>query len=148
MCKPTARRVNPLFGSNGKAICHHETTVGRVENPRKKGKFRPTIIILSSFFRQNKTGNPYRIRISRRSIVALRNEKGSYNLILTSVQFSTIVALRNEKGSYNQRSEPSKRAIIVALRNEKGSYNLKVALLRLMAIVALRNEKGSYNPCK
>ena len=50
MCKPTARRVNPLFGSNGKAICHHETTIGRAENPRKKGKFRPTIIILSPIF--------------------------------------------------------------------------------------------------
>ena len=50
MCKPTARRVNPLFGSNGKAICHHETTVGRAENPRKKSKFRPTIIILNTFF--------------------------------------------------------------------------------------------------
>ena len=41
----------------------------------------PTIIILSPFFRQNKTGNPYRIRISRWSIVALWNEKGSYNYI-------------------------------------------------------------------
>jgi len=50
MCKPTARRVNPLFGSNRKAIYHHETAVGRAENPRKKGKFRPTIIILSTFF--------------------------------------------------------------------------------------------------
>ena len=30
-------RFNPLFGSDRKAICHHETAVGRAENPRKKG---------------------------------------------------------------------------------------------------------------
>ena len=35
------------------------------------------------------------------SIVALRNEKGSYNILLLSYFFCLIVALRNEKGSYN-----------------------------------------------
>ena len=35
------------------------------------------------------------------SIVALRNEKGSYNLGLYRVIAPRIVALRNEKGSYN-----------------------------------------------
>ena len=35
-----------------------------------------------------------------------------------------IVALRNEKGSYNTRQNSQKRWQIVALRNEKGSYNL------------------------
>ena len=40
-------------------------------------------------------------------IVALRNEKGSYN-ILTGVAYrATIVALRNEKGSYNSHPHPS-----------------------------------------
>ncbi len=34
-----------------------------------------------------------------------------------------IVALRNEKGSYNGRQTISYRQMIVALRNEKGSYN-------------------------
>ena len=34
-----------------------------------------------------------------------------------------IVALRNEKGSYNVRFEPVPLHWIVALRNEKGSYN-------------------------
>ena len=34
-------------------------------------------------------------------IVALRNEKGSYNLGALGVAASAIVALRNEKGSYN-----------------------------------------------
>ena len=145
MCKPTTRRLNPLFGSNRKAICHHETAVGRAKNPRKKGQFRSTIIILSPFFRQNKTGNPYRIRISRWSIVALRNEKGSYNSGHLQELYSLIVALRNEKGSYNPPCGRIGRNFIVALRNEKGSYNAGRFALRQYGIVALRNEKGSYN---
>ena len=36
------------------------------------------------------------------TIVALRNEKGSYNKIRIFNAFLSIVALRNEKGSYNQ----------------------------------------------
>ena len=35
-----------------------------------------------------------------------------------------IVALRNEKGSYNTGNGGSGGGGIVALRNEKGSYNL------------------------
>ena len=34
-----------------------------------------------------------------------------------------IVALRNEKGSYNRHVPPDQKLQIVALRNEKGSYN-------------------------
>ena len=34
-----------------------------------------------------------------------------------------IVALRNEKGSYNSHMKERKTRTIVALRNEKGSYN-------------------------
>ena len=34
-------------------------------------------------------------------IVALRNEKGSYNYLMKVCQSLLIVALRNEKGSYN-----------------------------------------------
>ena len=34
-------------------------------------------------------------------IVALRNEKGSYNSVDTMATKLSIVALRNEKGSYN-----------------------------------------------
>ena len=36
---------------------------------------------------------------------------------------SEIVALRNEKGSYNSKTARIFRHKIVALRNEKGSYN-------------------------
>ncbi len=35
-------------------------------------------------------------------IVALRNEKGSYNIAFAVCTCHQIVALRNEKGSYNQ----------------------------------------------
>ena len=56
-------------------------------------------------------------------IVALRNEKGSYNLTTKITVTTLIVALRNEKGSYNCRRCGCDWAIIVALRNEKGSYN-------------------------
>ena len=56
-----------------------------------------------------------------------------------------IVALRNEKGSYNSQVGRMLNAIIVALRNEKGSYNRTECTLDKLSIVALRNEKGSYN---
>ena len=36
-------------------------------------------------------------------IVALRNEKGSYNYNIVKLQYDWIVALRNEKGSYNYK---------------------------------------------
>ena len=58
-----------------------------------------------------------------KEIVALRNEKGSYNSYRGKAQCFAIVALRNEKGSYNVCSLLSKLGYIVALRNEKGSYN-------------------------
>ena len=39
--------------------------------------------------------------MGKMDIVALRNEKGSYNYILRPITGAFIVALRNEKGSYN-----------------------------------------------
>ena len=59
-----------------------------------------------------------------------------------------IVALRNEKGSYNDMKRRYILKPIVALRNEKGSYNKGKELGWLEVIVALRNEKGSYNVCQ
>ena len=41
-----------------------------------------------------------------------------------------IVALRNEKGSYNFRPSSAFSTGIVALRNEKGSYNTKKGFRR------------------
>ncbi len=58
-----------------------------------------------------------------------------------------IVALRNEKGSYNVTQETRNFSCIVALRNEKGSYNVARLVMFVALIVALRNEKGSYNSC-
>ena len=37
--------------------------------------------------------------------------------------FIKIIALRNEKGSYNPQKFENCIVIIIALRNEKGSYN-------------------------
>ena len=41
-----------------------------------------------------------------------------------------IVALRNEKGSYNTGGEAGTTGNIVALRNEKGSYNAYIRYQR------------------
>ena len=60
-------------------------------------------------------------------------------------EYRLIVALRNEKGSYNAEVATTQRPDIVALRNEKGSYNIKSLNAMALIIVALRNEKGSYN---
>ena len=54
-----------------------------------------------------------------------------------------IVALRNEKGSYNKHFMKQAQTYIVALRNEKGSYNLRYSDTASFDIVALRNEKGA-----
>ena len=58
---------------------------------------------------------------------------------------AAIVALRNEKGSYNLLGKYTVSIRIVALRNEKGSYNVEGCSESVCHIVALRNEKGSYN---
>ena len=56
-----------------------------------------------------------------------------------------IIALRNEKGSYNFQNLFYRDNGIIALRNEKGSYNLERPARTILRIIALRNEKGSYN---
>ena len=43
-----------------------------------------------------------------------------------------IVALRNEKGSYNKVHERFLALVIVALRNEKGSYNTDFRLIYII----------------
>ena len=55
-------------------------------------------------------------------IIALRNEKGSYNRLRYIVDKREIIALRNEKGSYNNNFLLRFNVVIIALRNEKGSY--------------------------
>ena len=56
-----------------------------------------------------------------------------------------IVALRDERGSYNQIGNFATFPFIVALRDERGSYNRHRALGSAVRIVALRDERGSYN---
>ena len=58
-----------------------------------------------------------------------------------------IVALRNEKGSYNHKNQLFRHACIVALRNEKGSYNFVRFMSLIVLIVALRNEKDATLTC-
>ena len=64
---------------------------------------------------------------------------------LIASEAQKIVALRNEKGSYNFCHICNINRLIVALRNEKGSYNDGRFRRYVIVIVALRNEKGSYN---
>ena len=59
---------------------------------------------------------------TQRKIIALRNEKGSYNHIVLILALVVIIALRNEKGSYNIEQRFVCADSIIALRNEKGSY--------------------------
>ena len=60
---------------------------------------------------------------------------------------NTIVALRNEKGSYNVSNRLVRHFRIVALRNEKGSYNHYHIHKTPLGIVALRNEKDATLTC-
>ena len=77
----------------------------------------------------NKAGNPYKIRIPRLVIVALRDERGSYNKLHALLSVFPIVALRDERGSYNYLVSVCKHFLIVALRDERGSYNIYRFLL-------------------
>ena len=47
-------------------------------------------------------------------------------MLCRSLPLFTIVALRNEKGSYNRDGCCYDKTRIVALRNEKGSYNFGI----------------------
>ena len=66
-------------------------------------------------------------------------------MVLSLSLMRKIIALRNEKGSYNKRKTSYFLRLIIALRNEKGSYNFYHLLSVYRQIIALRNEKGSYN---
>ena len=106
-----------------KTICEHGNFSGREKTARKKGQFKSITAFLTVFLDKTKAPKPCGMGLFAVPIIALRNEKGSYNM------FDYL---------YTQRK-------IIALRNEKGSYNLNVAVAKLHFIIALRNEKGSYN---
>ena len=52
---------------------------------------------------------------ARESIIALRNEKGSYNWREKGKNPNSIIALRNEKGSYNRSEVSFDFCLIIAL---------------------------------
>ena len=83
----------------------------------------------SRFLDKTKAPKPCGMGLFAVPIIALRNEKGSYNMQAVSLWLSSIIALRNEKGSYNLYSCYLLRIVIIALRNEKGSYNLRIDFL-------------------
>ena len=78
----------------------------------------------SRFLDKTKAPKPCGMGLFAVPIIALRNEKGSYNVSLRVELIFKIIALRNEKGSYNTCSLYSCQIGIIALRNEKGSYNV------------------------
>ena len=84
-----------------KTICEHGNFSGREKNARKKGQFKSITAFLTVFLDKTKAPKPCGMGLFAVPIIALRNEKGSYNQInqLTGRRF--IIALRNEKGSYN-----------------------------------------------
>ncbi len=72
-------------------------------------------------------------------------KKGATTSLGHTPESLKIIALRNEKGSYNRFCYLVLVCRIIALRNEKGSYNINHLLSQTRRIIALRNEKGSYN---
>ena len=106
-----------------KTICEHGNFSGREKTARKKGQFKSITTFLTVFLDKTKAPKPCGMGLFAVPIIALRNEKGSYNQAVENTENLTIIALRNEKGSYNQKIMKIKIMLIIALRNEKGSYN-------------------------
>ena len=84
-----------------KTICEHGNFSGREKTARKKGQFKSITAFLTVFLDKTKAPKPYGMGLFAVPIIALRNEKGSYNFIFKRFTNSKIIALRNEKGSYN-----------------------------------------------
>ena len=106
-----------------KTICEHGNFSGREKTARKKGQFKSITAFLTVFLDKTKAPKPYGMGLFAVPIIALRNEKGSYNVTVWLMWINLIIALRNEKGSYNQNLHSLQVFEIIALRNEKGSYN-------------------------
>src|SRR5699024_5185906 len=80
-----------------------------------------------------------------RYTLAIRGERGSYNLSAITSPHHRIVAIRGERGSYNADRIGLDLVQIVAIRGERGSYNRAAQHAVRTAIVAIRGERGSYN---
>ena len=84
-----------------KTICEHGNFSGREKNARKKGQFKSITAFLTVFLDKTKAPKPCGMGLFAVPIIALRNEKGSYNAKSVILSNPAIIALRNEKGSYN-----------------------------------------------
>ena len=84
-----------------KTICEHGNFSGREKTARKKGQFKSITTFLTVFLDKTKAPKPCGMGLFAVPIIALRNEKGSYNIKRSPVWRKSIIALRNEKGSYN-----------------------------------------------
>ena len=84
-----------------KTICEHGNFSGREKTARKKGQFKSITAFLTVFLDKTKAPKPYGMGLFAVPIIALRNEKGSYNSQRLMDFCLDIIALRNEKGSYN-----------------------------------------------
>ena len=107
-----------------KTICEHGNFSRREKTARKKGQFKSITAFLTIFLDKTKAPKPCGMGLFAVPIIALRNEKGSYNQTVPFQSLDRIIALRNEKGSYNTLGTLLAEEFIIALRNEKGSYNI------------------------
>ena len=87
-----------------KTICEHGNFSRREKTARKKGQFKSITAFLTIFLDKTKAPKPCGMGLFAVPIIALRNEKGSYNCWLHAVSWDVIIALRNEKGSYNLKN--------------------------------------------
>ena len=92
-----------------KTICEHGNFSGREKTARKKGQFKSITTFLTVFLDKTKAPKPYGMGLFAVPIIALRNEKGSYNLTPKYSAIDSIIALRNEKGSYNKGGMDSQK---------------------------------------
>ena len=105
-----------------KQFASMEILVGE-KKPQEKKVNSNQLLLFSRFLDKTKAPKPCGMGPFAVPIIALRNEKGSYNCTIAFIQRIEIIALRNEKGSYNLSGLKQTRLKIIALRNEKGSYN-------------------------
>ena len=89
-----------------KTICEHGNFSGREKTARKKGQFKSITAFLTVFLDKTKAPKPCGMGLFAVPIIALRNEKGSYNNNTNFPNTGAIIALRNEKGSYNRKIRP------------------------------------------
>ena len=62
-----------------KTICEHGNFSGREKTARKKGQFKSITTFLTVFLDKTKAPKPCGMGLFAVPIIALRNEKGSYN---------------------------------------------------------------------